>query len=187
MPERSAVIVPVPAAEPVVGGLRAELDRSAAEGVPAHVTVLFPFVVPSAIDDGVIEGLRAAVATVPTFTVSFGHVAWFGEDVVWLAPEPAGPFIALTAAVQERFGLLPYGGAFGDDVVPHLTVGHDAPRDRLRAAAAEVAIGLPVRAEITSAHLIVGSRAPGSWRTVAELPLGPTRSQSGAAGPAPER
>ena len=44
----SAVIVPVPEAEPAVGGLRAALDRAAVWGVPAHVTLLYPFVTPRA-------------------------------------------------------------------------------------------------------------------------------------------
>lgn len=33
----TALIIPVPAAEPVVGALRSRLDRAAAWGVPAHV------------------------------------------------------------------------------------------------------------------------------------------------------
>lgn len=181
-PELSAVIVSVPAAEPLVGALRAALDRSAADGVPAHVTVLFPFVAPPAIDDAVLDALRAAVGTVAAFTATFDRVGWFGEEAVWLAPEPAGPFVALTAAVRDRFGLAPYEGAYGSEVVPHLTVGHDAPPARLRTAAAAVEAGLPVRAEITQAHLMVGSRGVGPWRTIAELPLA-RRSHSAAIAP----
>jgi len=74
-------------------------------------------------------------------------------------------------AVQERFRLVPYGGDHGVEPVPHLTIGHGAPLPRLRAAAAELDGELPFRAAITAAHLMVGSRAPNSWRTVAELPL----------------
>jgi hypothetical protein len=40
----SAVLVPVPEAERVVSRYRARLDGAAALGVPAHVTVLYPFV-----------------------------------------------------------------------------------------------------------------------------------------------
>ena len=43
MPRRTALIVEVPEAEPAVGALRLEHDRSAARGVPAHITILFPF------------------------------------------------------------------------------------------------------------------------------------------------
>ena len=44
----SAVLVPIPAAERVVSTHRSRLDGAAALGVPAHVTVLFPFVPPTA-------------------------------------------------------------------------------------------------------------------------------------------
>ena len=45
----SAVLVQVPEAERVVSRHRARLDAAATAGVPAHVTVLFPFVPPAAI------------------------------------------------------------------------------------------------------------------------------------------
>ena len=45
-PTESAVIVAVPAAEPAVRAHRQQFDRAAAWGVPAHVTVLYPFVPP---------------------------------------------------------------------------------------------------------------------------------------------
>jgi hypothetical protein len=39
----SALIIEVPAAEAVVGRHRSELDANAALGIPAHITVLAPF------------------------------------------------------------------------------------------------------------------------------------------------
>jgi 2'-5' RNA ligase len=167
----SAVVVPVPEAEPRVGTLRATLDPSAALGVPAHVTIMFPFVPPADIDDGVLAALREVFAAAPAFEVEFSKIGWF-PDVVWWAPEPAEPFVALTRAVSARFGMEPYEGGHGDVVVPHLTIGHGAPMERLRAAEAEVAAGPPVRATVRSAALLTGSRAAASWSTVAELPLG---------------
>lgn len=171
----TAVIVPIPAAEPLIGQLRSELDPPARWGVPAHVTVLFPFV---AVDDGVLAALGEVVATVPAFTATFAEVGWFGEDVVWLAPRPVAPFVALTVAVQERFELRPYEGKYGTDPVPHLTVGNGAPLPRLRAAAASVVAGLPVHAEINSVRVITGRRSVNSWSTVAELSLGPRADTS---------
>jgi 2'-5' RNA ligase len=168
----SAVVVPVPEAEPRVAALRAALDPSAALGVPAHVTIMFPFVPPSRIDGGVLAALGEVFAAAPAFEVGFSKIGWFSDDAVWWAPEPAEPFVALTRAVSARFGLEPYEGEHGDDVVPHLTIGHGAPIERLRAAEAEVAAGPPVRAAVRSAVLMTGTREPASWTTLAELPLG---------------
>lgn len=171
-PTETAVIVALPEAEEAVGRLRAELDRSAAWGVPAHLTVLYPFLPPSAVDQRVLAALTAAVATVPAFEVALVRCEWFGEQVLWLAPEPAQPFRRLTLAIHRRFpDHPPYRGAHSD-LVPHLTVGHDAPVRALRAAAAEIAPRLPIRARVRTVRLIQGSTAAGSWHTVTELPLG---------------
>jgi hypothetical protein len=103
MAAQSAVLVPVPEAERAVGGHRHRLDRAAARGVPAHVTVLYPFVPPSAITATVIAGLAGAVGSVSAFECEFAATAWFGEEVVWLAPRPDEPFRALTRAVSAAF------------------------------------------------------------------------------------
>lgn len=172
LPTESAVLVPLPEAEGAVGRFRAELDRSAAWGVPAHVTVLYPFRMPDGIDDQVLAALVAAVAAVPAFEVTLTRTAWFRDDVLWLAPEPDQPFRDLTSAVHRRFpDCPPYRGAY-PELVPHLTVGHDAPVDVLRSAATAITPHLPIRARVAAARLMQGTTAAGSWHTVAELPLG---------------
>jgi 2'-5' RNA ligase superfamily len=171
----SAVLVQVPEAERVVSPHRSRLDGAAALGVPAHVTVLFPFVPPAAITPAVVDALAVAVASVDAFDCEFGGPSWFGEDVLYLAPRPDEPFRALTLAVCAAFpGYLPYGGAFADSV-PHLTIG-DRPAGGaadLRAAEAAVRPYLPVRAQVSRVWLMAGSATPGSWHTLAKLPLAP--------------
>jgi hypothetical protein len=168
----SAVIVPVPEAEPVVGTFRASLDRSAAWGVPAHVTVIYPFLAPDRLGPDELRRLRDAIRSVPHFDVSFPEVRWFADTVVWLAPHPPDGFRALIDAVWSAFPECPpYGGAFGTPV-PHLTIGEDAALDALSTAGDAVSRQLPVTASVRVAHLFQGSAAPGAWRSVAELPLG---------------
>src|ERR1700729_2595365 len=71
-PSESCLLVPVPEAEAVVGRVRGRLDRAAAWGVPAHVTILYPFVLPEAITS---EAAEAAVW--PAFPVRpFVSRAW---------------------------------------------------------------------------------------------------------------
>lgn len=42
--DETALLLRVPGAESAVGRHRGRLDRAAADGIPAHVTVLHPFV-----------------------------------------------------------------------------------------------------------------------------------------------
>ena len=175
-PTESAVVVRIPEAEPLVGRFRADLDVAAGLGVPAHVTVLAPFVAPNLVGDEMIGALAEAIASVRSFDVTFARVAWFDRSVLWLAPEPAEPFQALTDAVWRRFpDCPPYRGEH-QDLVPHLTVGIDQPPDALESAARAIEPGLPVTATVSAAVLMRGSREPGSWHAVAELPLAPRPS-----------
>lgn len=168
----SAVIVAVPAAELAVGEYRRRFDSSAAKGVPAHVTVLYPFVPPSQMGDDVLAAVATAVATVQRFGASWRTTGWFGEEVLWLAPEPAASFRALTTAVSRAFPEHPpYDGQF-DDVTPHLTVGHLGSADQLRAVELEVRSHLPISMDVTHVQVICGTTSPGSWHTISELPLG---------------
>jgi len=171
-PEHSALIVPVPETEPVVGRFRAKLDESAAKGVPAHVTVLYPFLPPSSLTGEVRATLRALFAGYEPFAVDFTEVRWFGDAVTWLAPEPDMAFRRLTAAVWNRFPEAPPYGGDHDGDHPHLTIGLGHPVDVLERAAAEVTEHLPVSATVGVVHLIAGSNAPGSWRTLEVFTLG---------------
>lgn len=179
-PTQSALIVVVPAAEAVVGPHRAVLDPAAGWGVPAHVTVLYPFLPPQRIGVEERRAVRAVVAAVPGFDVTFARVRWFGDTVLWVAPEPDEPFRRLTAALWQRFPQTPpYGGAH-PDVTPHLTVGQDAPLPVLRRAAAAVQAKLPVRARVAAVRLVCGSAQPDSWYQLDEFALG--AAPVGAAG-----
>jgi 2'-5' RNA ligase len=141
-------------------------------GVPAHVTVLYPFVPPAQIDDDVLAAVTDAVATVPRFDAEWRTTRWFGAEILWVAPEPASSFVALTTAVMDAFpGYVPYEGEHGDPV-PHLTVGDRGSREALLAAEREIVSQLPFAMEVTAVQVMCGSAAPGSWHTVAELPLG---------------
>ena len=171
-PVRTALIVPVPEAENAVGPFRAALDTAASCGVPAHVTVLYPFLPPERVDETVLAAVGSAVAGVRRFAMTLTHVGWFAETVAWLAPRPDEPFRELTAAVWRRFPETPpYEGAYTDSV-PHLTIGHDVPHGVLLEAASKVSAHLPIRAEVGAVRLMQGSAEPVSRSTVTEFPLG---------------
>jgi 2'-5' RNA ligase len=174
VPDRplSGLVVPIPEAEPAVGALREHLDRNAAVGVPAHVTALFPFVPPEAIDAAVLSRVEEVVAAVPGFGYAFSRTAWFDDAVLWLAPDDPLPFRALTARLTSAFPAhRPYEGAHGDDVVPHLTVGHGHPREVLAAAEREVTGRLPVAGRASGVVLLVQDGPGGAWSRSATFPL----------------
>lgn len=168
----TALVVAVPEAEPVVGELRRSLDSSAPFGVPAHVTVLFPFLPAAAVDDAVLDALREVVGSCATFDATFAGCGRF-PGVLYLVPEPAASWHELLGAVGRRFlETPPYGGAFAD-VVPHLTVADGQAPEVLDAAEVAVVGGLPVRTEVREVQLLVFD--DGRWRPRASFPLGTAR------------
>ena len=169
---QTALLVEIPAAEPVVGRHRARLDANAARGVPAHVTVLFPFVPVSRLGTAELDRLGRLFTEVPAFDVWLDHTDWFGTSVLWVGPRDPGPFRELTARVFAAFpDYPPYEGLI-EVVVPHLTVGEDSQVDEMRRAEGQIARRLPVADRVTAVTLIAESSRGGQWRTVASFPLG---------------
>ncbi len=160
----SALLIPVPEAEPAVFRWRQDLDSAAADGIPAHITVLYPFVDPSEADDEVERQLDTVVSQFEAFDYSFNNVRWFDDDVVYLEPQPFFRFTEMTAAIFEAFPQCPpYGGAF-PEVIPHLTIGDNAARDELLHAAEDVAPKLPIHGRVTDLWWMQGDL--GSWWTL---------------------
>lgn len=155
------------------------LDPAAGFGLPAHVTVLYPFGPVDLLDTRVISRLRRLFAAHPPFKVEFRRSRWFGDTVLWLGPEDSGPFVAMTEAVVASYPQWqPYGGAFAR-VIPHLTVGDNteasgrlASFGELRAAEALVTQRLPLRDSADRVLLMAGRREPNSWRVLEEFRLG---------------
>jgi hypothetical protein len=170
----TAILVEVPEAEPLVGELRLLGDASARLGVPAHVTLLYPFVEQP--DAGVVEELRFFFAGVDGFALTLSAVGEFPE-VVYLAPEEADAVHGLIAALVRRWpDCPPYAGMFAlEEVVPHLTV-VDTPDPALRERARSgVSGGLPVRSVVREASLWGRDDeiTAGPWQCLARFPLAP--------------
>ena len=172
----TALLLPVPAAEPAVGQHRARLDEAARDGVPAHITVLYPFLPPAKISERLLARLRDLFAGFGAFEFTLDRVGWFGENVVWLGPFDPAPFSALTTLAFTAFPSCPPYGGRHPEVIPHLTVGHAGGRQALAAAAGSVRPCLPIEAAATEVIRRAGPRPgspgtpPGLWRTIATSP-----------------
>jgi hypothetical protein len=168
MAARTNLIVPVPAAEAAVGTRREHLERTAAQGVPAHIGVLVGFVELSALGPEDLEALASLFGAVAPIEFTFSRMGRF-PDVLYLAPEPADPFVRLTDAVWRRWpDHPPYGGAF-PDIVPHLTVA--VGEDRFDQVERELTPLLPIAAIATEVWLIA-DLTPGIWTRRHSFALG---------------
>jgi hypothetical protein len=90
----TTLIVPVPEAEAAVAGSRSRYDVWARRGVPAHVTVVGPFLETDRIDDAVLARLEGLVCSCPAWSFSLTRVRWLGGAVV-LLPDGASEFVEL--------------------------------------------------------------------------------------------
>jgi 2'-5' RNA ligase len=162
---RTALIIAVPEAEPVVGKWRKRYD-DALHGVPAHVTLLFPFVPSGDVDDALLAELRGLLAAQGAFSFSLSRLERFPE-VMWLAPEPVEPFRRLTELICSRYpGYPPYEGAH-DEVIPHLTVAPAALWDEIHSV---LTPHLPVAAEAQEVTLLIEDES-GHWQVGERFPL----------------
>lgn len=164
----TGIVVTVPESEPLVADLRDRFDPAARYGVPAHVTVLFPWLPIDVIDDTALGALTRLAAATPAFDAELTAVGRF-PGVAWLAPSPSEPFVALTRAVWRRWPETPpYQGRFLEPV-PHLTVADGQPDEVLDAVAAELAPDLPIRFRASSLVLLGFDGA--RWTSLDRFPL----------------
>lgn len=169
---RSALVVAVPEAAPAVDAWRERTSAAKpSNGVPAHVTILFPFVPAYEIDSDTLTELRTTFGRFPGFSFELREARRF-PGVLYLAPEPGEPFVALTEAIVASFpDYPPYDRAF-DSIVPHLTAA-EGDSELLDEAEADIQPSLPIPAE---AHdvLVLEETEPNlaRWRIRARLPLG---------------
>jgi 2'-5' RNA ligase len=145
--------------------------------IPPHITILFPFVPAAELDD---ESL-AAVARVCAAARPFEYVLASAEsfpDAVWLAPDPAAPFVDLIARTREAFPTFPpYGDPAAAVPVPHCTVRVVGEQESLDRALQECRVWfrphLPIRCRAEAVTLLE-ELDDGRWTTNRTFPLGET-------------
>ncbi|MFJ9822420.1 2'-5' RNA ligase family protein [Streptomyces sp. NPDC101151] len=145
------------------------MDEPARAGLPAHITVLYPFLPFDRIDSDTLDSLQCLVLQHGTFDVAFAGFGRF-PNALWLTPDPAESFRALTEAIgRRRPEAPPHGGRF-PEVVPHLTVASDQSLETYAQVEAEPAPALPVTARIERLHLMISDGT--HWHDHAVLRLG---------------
>jgi 2'-5' RNA ligase len=167
----TALVALLPELELLIGAWRRRYTGDGPRGMPPHVTLIFPFA-DSAEVDGRLERLQAVFGAFSPFEAGLLGTERF-PGLLYLRPEPAKPFTAITEALIEAFPEFPpYGGAF-EEIVPHVTVAQ-GDDEILAAAERELATQLPVAIRVERAWLVEDT--PGGWRRHTSFPLERRRS-----------
>jgi len=157
-PNESALVVLVPEAEAVAKPFRDQYDPSAVAGMPAHITLLYPFKAPDEVDDITLGKLRDCFARFEPIQFSLDKIRRFPVEVLYLAPEPDEPFRQLTLSIWKLFPETPpYRGKWSN-IIPHLSVAQLANEQQLAAIASDFATAsqrkLPIRATTSEVALM---------------------------------
>lgn len=168
----AALVILVPEIEPLVGAFRLKHDPSAGMGVPAHITIDYPFL--PGIDPGqhLHRELAELFAKIDAFQFTFRDLARF-PDVLYLAPDPVAPFKQLIDMVVAGFPeSLPYGGAF-DNIVPHLTIAQTEDEEILKSIERQLARLLPEYLPLSTRaeHVWLMDNRTGIWQKRNSFPL----------------
>jgi 2'-5' RNA ligase len=170
LPE-TALICRVPEAEKYIAHYRQRFDPSARRNVPAHVTVLYPFMPPTQVDAEVIATLRDVASSIPAFSYRMRATQRF-PLALYLAPDPDRGYATLMDSVYRAFpDYPPFEGKF-ETVVPHITVAH-GDEQQLCEIEVELRIALPpsgVPARCDEMVLIENSS--GRWEPMETFRLG---------------
>ena len=171
----SGLFVLVPEAEAVVKPFRDRYDPSAAVGVPAHITLLYPFKPPNEVSSAVLDKLRAGFARFAAIQFSLSSVRRGPRSgILYLAPEPDEPFRRLTMAIWDWYPETPpYGGIWLPDIVPHLTVAQpteEQERERIAEEFDQASQGkFPIHA--TASEVTLMDNRSGRWQVSTTLSL----------------
>ncbi|MER5773826.1 2'-5' RNA ligase family protein [Streptomyces sp. NPDC002039] len=167
-PGTTAVVIVLPDAAPLLDAAWRIDPALVRRGVPAHVSLLYPFVPESALTGQDEKNVRSLAASCPVADLLL-------EEVV-----TESGFVAVTVpglqAIADAFraqwpGLLPYRGRFGARPAAHVTVamGADNPTTAARVHAALGSL-LPLRTRAAAVQLVVLTED--GWRPRFTAPLG---------------
>ena len=150
--------------------LRRRSVADAEEGVPAHLTLLYPFVEPASLDIVVRRTIAAVAARHAAFDYRLDRAARW-PDTIYVAVAPVEPFVALQDDLARAFPRYPiYGEPPGFEFVPHVTIAEGSSTDDPATARDPGWTDLP-RAASASAIEVIASDG-GGWRPVWRVRLG---------------
>ncbi|MDQ7804567.1 2'-5' RNA ligase family protein [Amycolatopsis sp. A133] len=166
-PGTTALLILLPAAEPVLAAARRVDPALVRPGLPAHVTALYPFLPDDALTDDVFAAVRSLAAAVPPPEVKLSELVAAPGFVALAAPALQDVADAVGARWPE---ILPYGGRFGPRPAVHLTVAMGGSAEALERVAQEVRPLLPLTDRAEALRLVALTER--GWEPRLEAPFG---------------
>jgi 2'-5' RNA ligase len=150
--------------------LRGRSLAAGTDSVPAHLTLLYPFIEPDGLDVSVRRRLAAIAADHRPFDYRLLAAARW-PDTIYVTVAPVEPFVELQTHLAEVFPDYPiYGRPVGFAFVPHVTIAEGASSDHPATLADAAWADLPRPARASALDVIAGEG--GTWRLVWRLRLG---------------
>lgn len=159
----SALVVLIPEADGLVASFRERYTPSAAEGMPAHITINYPFQPSEPDREFTIDQLASLFSGFHSTQFSLTEIC-SSSDTLYLAVEPEQPFRKLIEAVADKYPESPPYGGIHDDVIPHVTVAEPKTESEFNSIIQEFALAsvgkLPIKAWAREVWLMdhMGSR-----------------------------
>lgn len=163
----TGLIFPVPAAQALVDKFLLQTDPTRDSGLPAHITVLFPFV---PVTPRVTEKLEAFFKDIPPFEINFDKAAKFPLNT-YLVPRQNDFLIQIIEKASRTFDIKPYGGVH-PKIIPHLTLVHSSNEIVLNSALIQANNHGPISDTIDKALLLAPSKHEKGWKIKHTIALG---------------
>ncbi|NNF53258.1 MAG: hypothetical protein HKN03_02340 [Acidimicrobiales bacterium] len=135
-------------------------------GIPAHITVLYPFIRPPKITSQTRDELAQLAAATDRFEVTITSLAQY-EITTYLNLEPEEPIRTITYRIFEQWPNYPPYGDIDLYIQPHMALAQGVIPSDVESTALP---HLPVNAEITHLTVMV-RRWSGRWKVDAQFPL----------------
>jgi 2'-5' RNA ligase len=177
--EQSALVLPVLPVDPLARPYRKQYTIDGAMGLPAHITILFPFFDQQAWTADNQARLEATAAGIEPFEYQIvGFNRFVEKGVLYLEPDNQEMLLSLIHAIATLFPeLAPYEGRVAlDQLIPHISIAFaesGVELDRIETEfRRDIDVSLPWTIKADQIWLVVTSN--GQWYRRARIGLGPS-------------
>ena len=163
---QTALVFLVPEAEAPLSRVASTFPQLVRPGLPAHVTVLAPWIPLDEVDQKALVLCANLAASMPETTVSFNKIG-MKPGFVYLDSDEASSIEAICDATKRTWPYLPPYAGKHKDVRPHITLALGDMRDGDQEVIADLVLpSLPIRSSFESLHVVSfnGSRWEGRYR-----------------------